>query len=421
MKLSERLSGIAARLRRWGLKGVCEWAVKKVRMARNRQFIVANARRHGDTMPVRGITVVGPLTQSWSMSKTLRDFVIRLRECGVPCQTFDTGVISENVAKGDFDGLLTPRGEFDARKFSVVVELHYSTFPKGLGPKCGRLCFWEAEKAFPEFSPDPASSDFFLTMSDFNHVAIGKAFEESGFPVRKVLYPLLQVPRTFLGADEVRRKYTLPEGAFVVFSNFDLGSFHRKNPLGMVRAFAAAFVDAKDAWLVFKVNHAGEFGKELAEIKSLAAELGVGERLRIISAYIPQPDIYALTNAADVYISLNRGEGFGLGIAEAMSLRKPVVITDFGAPLEFCTKDNAMLVPFSRVAIKEGEYFMKAESWPEPDVDAAAKCLRILYEDSGLRQRIGESAEKTIASHFSDESFRRSVGTMVEEFTSEEN
>ena len=73
-----------------------------------------------------------------------------------------------------------------------------------------------------------------------------------------------------------------------------------------------------------------------------------------------------------------------------------------------------MLVPFRRVAIKEGEYFMKAESWPEPDVDAAAKCLRTLYEDSGLRQRIGERAEKTIASHFSDECFRRSVEALID-------
>ena len=163
MKLRDKIDGVVARLARWGMKGVLEWILKKLRMASNRRFIISSARRHSGQIPIQGVTVVGPLTQSWSMSKTLRDLLVRLRQCDIPFQTFDTGIKSTNIAIEDYKGLLTPRKEFAALKYSIVIELHYSTFPNGLGPKTGRLCFWEADIAFPEFSPDSSTSDFFAT------------------------------------------------------------------------------------------------------------------------------------------------------------------------------------------------------------------------------------------------------------------
>lgn len=414
MKLKDKIDGIVARLARWGVKGVLEWMLKKLRMASNRRFIRSSARRHRGHGPIRGVTVVGPLTQSWSMSKTLRDLLVRLRECYIPFQTFDTGTKSANIALEDYKGLLTPRNEFDALKYSLVIELHYSTFPKGLGPKCGRLCFWEADVAFPEFSPDAASSDFFVTMSDFNHKAIGVAYAKEGFPVKKLLYPLLPVPSSNTSLDKVREKYGIGPGEFAVFSNFDFGSYHRKNPLGMVRAFAAAFSNEPKAKLIFKVNHLSSFPTESTEIDSLARELGVHDRLVIVSDYLPQNEIYDLTRACDAYLSLNRGEGLGLGIAEAMSLGKPVVITDFGAPLEFCTAENSMLVPFKRIPIKPGEYFMKVGTWPEPDISFAANCMRRLFEDLALRIELGQHAKASIEEHFSDKNFKKSVCDLID-------
>lgn len=414
MKLRDRIDGIVARLARWGIKGVLEWMLKKMRMASNRRFIISSARRHSGQIPMRGVTIVGPLTQSWSMSKTLRDLLVRLRRCDIPFQTFDTGTKSPNVAKEDYQGLLTPRNEFSALKYSIVIELHYSTYPKGLGPKTGRLCFWEADVAFPEFSPDSSTSDFFVTMSDFNHKAIGEAYKQERFPVKKLLYPLLQVPSSNTSLDKVREKFGIGPNEFAVFSNFDFGSYHRKNPLGMVRAFAAAFRDEPKAKLIFKVNHLSSFPAESAEIDSCARELGIHDRLVIVSDYLPQNEIYDLTRACDVYLSLNRGEGFGLGIAEAMSIGKPVVITDFGAPLEFCTAANSMLVPFKRIPIKPGEYFMKVGTWPEPDISFAANCLRHLFEDPALRIELGQHAKATIEEHFSDNNFKKSVDDLID-------
>lgn len=414
MSLKERIDSAIARFARWGWKGVWEWIAKSFRMVRCRWFITSNARRNRMTVPVRGITIVGPLTQSWSMSKTMRDLIVRLKEVGVPYQTFDTGATCDRVNGGDYQGLLTPRNEFNARKYALVLELHYSTFPRGLGPCCGRVCFWEADVAFKELCPCVQTSDMFVTMSDFNHQAIVRVFAEEKFPVEKLLYPLLPIPSVFTSSDIVRAKYGMKPEDFVVFSNFDLGSYQRKNPLGMLRAFSKAFPTQCNVKLMFKVNHAATCQKEMAEIDALARELGIEDRLVIVSSYIPQHDIYGLTNACDVYFSLNRGEGFGLGIAEAMSLAKPVVITDYGAPKEFCDNTNAVMIPFVRVAIKPGEYFMKVGTWPEPDVDAAAAALRRLHDDADLRQKIGLRARSTIEEHFSNVNFKKSVDALLD-------
>ena len=52
-----------------------------------------------------------------------------------------------------------------------------------------------------------------------------------------------------------------------------------------------------------------------------------------------------LYRSCDVLVHPYRGEGFGLPIAEAMASGLPVIVTGYGACLDFCDEDNALLVP----------------------------------------------------------------------------
>ena len=52
----------------------------------------------------------------------------------------------------------------------------------------------------------------------------------------------------------------------------------------------------------------------------------------------------------DAYASLHRAEGFGLTIADAMALGKPVVATGYSGNLEFMTDANGYLVPSTLVS-----------------------------------------------------------------------
>ena len=52
----------------------------------------------------------------------------------------------------------------------------------------------------------------------------------------------------------------------------------------------------------------------------------------------------ALFARADCYVSLHRAEGFGLTLAEAMALGKPVIATGFSGNTDFMTPANSYLV-----------------------------------------------------------------------------
>ena len=60
--------------------------------------------------------------------------------------------------------------------------------------------------------------------------------------------------------------------------------------------------------------------------------------------------------ACDCYVSLHRSEGFGLTVAEAMLLGKPVIATRYGGTLEFMNDDNAYLVDWEPTEVGEGAY-----------------------------------------------------------------
>ena len=68
-----------------------------------------------------------------------------------------------------------------------------------------------------------------------------------------------------------------------------------------------------------------------------------------------------------------RGEGFGLPLAEAMACGLPVVVTGHGAALDFCTAENAYLVPAREAyfaADRVGDLETVGRPWlAEPDPD----------------------------------------------------
>ena len=69
-------------------------------------------------------------------------------------------------------------------------------------------------------------------------------------------------------------------------------------------------------------------GDELDNLKTLANELGVGDRVEFVGF---QKDINAFLDSLDVYVQPSRSEGFGLAVVEAMSRCLPVVVTPVGS------------------------------------------------------------------------------------------
>ena len=205
----------------------------------------------------------------------------------------------------------------------------------------------------------------------------------------------------------------------MVFFNFDIrSSYERKNPESLIHAFSMAFYDVQDVVLVLKIMGAKTNPDKVARLTKLVEEMGISSRVIFIYDYVSQEKLYALTKACDVYCSLHRGEGFGLGIAEAMCMEKAVVVSDWSAPTEFCKSDNSILIPVKIVPVAPSErdhnLYQWIKTWAEPDVKAAALALRKLYDDPAYRKDIGAKAKRSIEDYFSVENFRKSICRFIE-------
>lgn len=403
------------RVMKYGPKGVNLWARIKWGEFKARNFLRRNARRF-DMIPVPGVTLIGSFTGRDSISKVMRDLLFSVRDAGIPFQTLSTGGGGDPVQMGVAD-LLTPLEQFRIRKYSLVVEMFNGFVPGDLVPNVANVAFWEFEDGFLPVYPQFANKKHVIGMSDFVVGALRRELPES-VKISKLLYPFRPGFGELKPRTDMRKRFNIPPDAFSVFFNFDFASgFNRKNPEGAMRAFATAFGDVSDAFLVFKTMRAGGFPDRVASLEQLACELGVSDRFIMIHEYLSDVDVYSLTNACDVYLSLHRGEGFGLGVAEAMLLGLPAVVSDYSATKEFCNQSNSIPVPCKIVSPCENQRdhltYSYVTKWADPDVSFASDALRRLYDDSSFRECLGLRAQEYIKEYFSLRRFKESITELL--------
>lgn len=397
----------------WSVPRYCNWKAR-----RDCLFFLDNARRNASVKTTPGFTIVGSLETPGSLGKVLRDLAAMLNAAGIPYQTYSTSP-RRKVHDEDLLNITTPKREFCANRYSHVIEMFDSPFPaEELGLVRSTIAFWEFESGLLAARPELAKKNLLVGMSSFNanHFASICTPRQRAVSLRYPFRPQNAAPRPI---PAVRRQYGLSADDFVVFFNFDYGSsYGRKNPDGAMRAFARAFPGTTNAKLVFKTQNAALYQDKAQRLANLARELGIADNFKTIDDYLPESAVYDLTNACDVYLSLHRGEGFGLGVAEAMSMGKAVVVTDYSATTEFCHVDNSCPIPFKLIPpakeLRDHGFLSQVDRWAEPDLAAAAQALRQLHGNPAFRIKIGRDAKKFIADYFSIENFRKSAVKVLE-------
>lgn len=168
-------------------------------------------------------------------------------------------------------------------------------------------------------------------------------------------------------------------GPLRIYTFFDFDSYMtRKNPLGAIRAFRAAFPTGReDVTLLVKARGTpSEQGRR--ELFDLALP---DPRIEIQDRLLDRSEMTALMDACDVFISLHRSEGFGLGCAEALARGKGVVTTDFGGTRDFINERTGFPVAFTPVPLRSDDYLgAEGAYWAEPSIEHAASILRAIYD-----------------------------------------
>jgi glycosyltransferase involved in cell wall biosynthesis len=175
--------------------------------------------------------------------------------------------------------------------------------------------------------------------------------------------------------------------------------FERKNPLGVIEAFRRAFAPGEGPRLVIKSVQGPAHPIPWARLRAAAEDRS---DIEVRDGYEPAPRQRALMAACDCYVSLHRAEGYGLTMAEAMSMGRPVIGTGYSGNLEFMDPDNSMLVPYEKTRIPFGNYpYPPDASWAEPDLDVAADMMRHAASDPAASAALGVRARTHIACELS--------------------
>lgn len=421
-RLSRKLFHLAWQHRRRVPKGVrvalAPYAGWFMRRAYPRGFSEASEFRSLHRLPGSdepGINLIGYLHAESGVGEAARASLRALRESGIPFSLVDYRL--GNVSRmGEVIAAHENRACYPINLLHVNAD-QTKIARDHLGPELfeGRYTigywYWEMPE-FPEFLHFAYDQvDEIWVSTEYNRQAIARHTDK---PV-VVMPPAIEVS---IDRPLSRSDLHLPEDAFIFLHMSDVLSIpERKNPLGVVQAFLKAFSDQPEAdvLLVLKLSNLDRQPQLSQEI------IGVMEReprIRLINDYLDRNTLNNLMNVSDCYVSLHRAEGFGLPMAEAMYLGKPVIATHWSGNADFMTEQNSLPVGYQLVVLQEdfGPY-KKGQHWAQPDVDDAARKMKLAVAErkAAFMQNLRQCAAETIRGRYGASATAKKLEQRIDE------
>jgi glycosyltransferase involved in cell wall biosynthesis len=188
-------------------------------------------------------------------------------------------------------------------------------------------------------------------------------------------------------------------GEFAFLFTYDYNSvLERKNPLGLIEAFAAAFAPGSGATLTLKCIN--EQYRPVAHERVCAAA-AQHPHVRVMTGYLSTARMNSLLASCDCYVSLHRSEGFGVTLAEAMWLGKPVIATGYSGNVDYMSSENSYLVKHSMVEIGDGaDPYPPDGHWAEPDLNDAVAQMRSVFEQRDEAAARGAQAAEDVRNRY---------------------
>jgi glycosyltransferase involved in cell wall biosynthesis len=351
----------------------------------------------------RGVNVVGFLTGELGIGESARLMLGALNEAKVPNAAV---TVAQNLMSRTSAPAPSPsRSRFETTLLCVNADLtgRVAMAVPGLMRRTYRIgmWYWEVDH-FPETQHDGFNHvDEVWVATDFVRRAIET---HSPVPVFTVMPPL---PQRGPEPTITQSQLGIPERDYFLFSFDFLSTAERKNPSELIDAFAAAFRPGEGPLLVIKSINAHQRPSEAERLRLRAA----GEPdVQLIEERLGAAERDALVARCACYVSLHRSEGLGLTIAEAMAWGRPVIATGYSGNLAFMTDENSFLVPWTPTAIpNDAAPYPPGGSWAQPDLDAAARLMRTVVDDTELAARRGARAARDIATLHSPEAAGRRI------------
>jgi glycosyltransferase involved in cell wall biosynthesis len=346
------------------------------------------------------VLFIGYLEAALGLGESMRGMVRSVAATGFPFALYPYRVGVETRRIGRF---MADRYDRRGRHRINVIEMTADQVP-AMFREVGRWrtmhsynilrTYWELPKAPTEWAAMLEGIDEIWAPNEFVHHAFREIFDG---PIT-IVPPCVDIK---MEESFSRPQFGMEDDTFYFTFSFDYFSYPaRKNPLGVVEAFRAAFPRGdENVGLVIKSTSATGQYREIKAAIQQAAQMD--PRIKVIDRILSRNEMLSLIEQSDCYVSLHRSEGFGLGMAEAMAFGKPVIGTDYSGSTEFLSERTGFPVAYRMGPVRRGEYvYCDGQSWAEPDKDAAVEAMRRVFYDPAERERRATAGKAFVEEHY---------------------
>ena len=245
--------------------------------------------------------------------------------------------------------------------------------------------------------------------------------------------PVYVVPESYFETIDLDNDSQLPLDLSAEFNFLAVGQVtghdpetDRKNTFHLVKWFCEEFSGEEDVALILKTNSGRNtkidrnITRQMTE--KLVKEVRKGEypKVHLLHGSLTEDEMACLYRHPQVraFVSVTRGEGFGLPLLEAAASGLPVVATNWSAHLDFLNKGKFIPVNYTLKEISDSRVdnnvFMKGTKWAYVDESDFKKKIRKLRKSPALPEQWAKSLREEVKKFFSQEAIEKEYETTFE-------
>lgn len=355
---------------------------------------------------IKGVKYTGPVMDISGYGEAARNYVLAINSVDIPLtvqvRRFDTNT-PETVLGNNADiihKLENNNIDFDVNIVHLTPDLWPQHFIQG---KYNIGVFaWETGKLPPLWVGACNKADEVWVPSDYNVSVLKQSGVTS--PVYKIRHGI--DINTMDGITPLN--IGIDKDTFVFYSIFQW--IYRKNPEGLLRAYYNAFKAEDNVVMIVKSYMSGSSGDAVIlqeHIESIKHDMRLSyyPKILLIPNSLSRKQLLQLHILGDCYVSMHRGEGFGLPLLEAGLAGNALVATGYSGNLEFMTKDNSYLVPYTEAYVSRmsgfNPWYLGDQVWAEPSTVEASVLMHNVYINRKKAVEKGILLKKNIVDGFS--------------------